>query len=223
MSMAHTVVIADDHKMIVRGIEDLVRSSHEFAVVDTVYDGAAALESICRNRPTIALIDVEMPELSGIQLLQILAERNLETRAVLLTAHLSGDDLVTAIAAGVSGIVLKGDAPDTLLNCLRAVIIGNRWLPDELVTSATVRQKDRPAREPRGWSDVLTSREQDVVSLAISGASNKSIGLALSISEGTVKQHLNNIFRKLDVVNRTEMTARALSSAPTPRSPTAKR
>jgi DNA-binding NarL/FixJ family response regulator len=213
MHMMTSILLADDHPYILHALADLLGRDRGFALVGSVADGEAALEGIRRLGPTIALLDVSMPGLSGLDVLRAVGKESLATRVVFLTAALDDAGILEAVAAGVSGLVLKQSAPDTLISCLLAVREGRKWLPSDLIDAALARETKRRA-EALVIAELLTAREMEVVRLAAIGLPNKSIARELDVSEGTIKLHLHNIYTKLGVSNRTELAALALASAP---------
>ena len=160
------------------------------------------MRAIQELEPDIALLDINMPKLSGLDVLEALEECGLATKTVLLTAMATDSQVTKAVLHGAWGIMLKDSAADALLECLEAVSSGKRWLPHELIDPALRRDADR--RESRGQlSETLTPREQEIAMFVAEGLSNKQIGKKIGISDGTVKIHLHNIYKKLDVTNRT--------------------
>jgi DNA-binding NarL/FixJ family response regulator len=196
------IVLADDHPLVLRGLVDLLASEEDLVVVATCGNGIEALEAVRRHAPDIAVLDVAMPGLSGLEVLAALVAENSKVRTVLLTASLADDQMFDAISRGVSGLVLKDAAPDALVDCLREVGAGRRWLPTEPVKAALGREA---ARRPAGrqlFKD-LTPRELQIAKMVVDGSSNKHIARRIGTTEGTVKLHLHNIYQKLGVGNRT--------------------
>jgi DNA-binding NarL/FixJ family response regulator len=177
-------------------------------VVSLCSDGAAALEAIRKWSPNVAVLDVSMPGLSGLDMLSSIAANGLNTKVVILTATATDRQLLRAIAGGAQGIVLKEEAVAELVQCIRAVAEGRQWLPSALVNAALEREKKRLSASP---TQVLTIREREVVLLVAEGLSNKEIGRRLELSEGTIKIHLHNIYQKLNVNNRTSLTTLAIA------------
>ncbi|WP_207541312.1 response regulator [Sabulicella rubraurantiaca] len=204
------VVLADDHPIVLSGLKGLIQTDTAFEIVATCRDGNSALEAIRTLRPDLAVLDVSMPNLTGLDVLGALASERLEVKVVFLTASATDDQIVTAVARGARGILLKDAAADALLECLHTVAAGSRWLPPDLVTSAMEREAGRRVEVDR-LKTSLTPRERELVILVAEGLSNKEIARRLSLAEGTVKIHLHNIFQKLGVANRTAMTALALT------------
>jgi DNA-binding NarL/FixJ family response regulator len=199
-----SVLVADDHSLVRQGISGLLRSYPDITVVAECHDGTAALKAIAEFTPDIAVLDIAMPGLSGLEVLSMLATSPQRTKIVVLTATATERQLVTAIARGARGLLHKDVALDELIECIRAVAHGEKWL------SATVAEVIASSeRQPTTLKRVgqLSMREQEVMRLAATGLSNKEIARKLGLSDGTVKIHLHNIYQKLGVPNRTTLTA----------------
>jgi DNA-binding NarL/FixJ family response regulator len=202
--LAHTIFIADDHPIVLSGLISLVGYEPEFQVIGTAQDGEQALRMITELSPFMAVLDMNMPLLTGLEIARRLGGPPLRPRIVLLAASLSQAEIYDVVEAGVSGILLKEMAPSTLIECLRQVANGGRWLPNETVERP---MKLEAARRDH-WRSAfmtLTGREAEIVGLILAGKSNKEIAFSLEISDGTTKVHLNNIFRKLGVATRAEL------------------
>jgi two-component system, NarL family, nitrate/nitrite response regulator NarL len=198
------VVLADDHVIVLDGLEQLFRLEPEFEVVARSTTAEAALKAVQEHRPDILVLDLVMPGHDGMWVLRQLSELNLPTRTVLLTAHVEENRLVEAIRLGVWGIVLKEMAPRMLMECVRKVHAGEKWLEQQSVTRAMERMQKRESEIDR-LTRLLTPRELEIVRLASEGLRNKEIGERLSITEGTVKIHLHNIYEKLGVTGRSQL------------------
>lgn len=209
-SPALRVILADDHPVFLNGLRALLQTDPTFEVVATCPNGKAALQAILERKPDIAVLDVSMPGCTGVEVLAELGNRGLSTRVILLTASAGDHEIVEAVARGVHGLMLKDAAADTLLECMRSVSVGRRWLPADLVEAAVKREKGKRARVSE-LDNALTPREREIVTLVAEGQSNKEIARQLGLTDGTVKIHLHNIYRKLEVGNRTSLTALALS------------
>jgi len=198
------VVLADDHVIVLDGLEQLFRLEPEFEVVARSTTAEAALKAVQEHRPDILVLDLVMPGHDGMWVLRELSELNLPTRTLLLTAHVEENRLVEAIRLGVWGIVLKEMAPRMLMECVRKVHAGEKWLEQQSVTRAMERMQKRESEIDR-LTRLLTPREFEIVRLASEGLRNKEIGERLSITEGTVKIHLHNIYEKLGVTGRSQL------------------
>ena len=198
------IVLADDHVIVLDGLEQLFRLEPELEVVARSTTAEAAVKAVQEHRPDVLVLDLVMPGHDGMWVLRELSELNLPTRTVLLTAHVEENRLVEAIRLGVWGIVLKEMAPRMLMECVRKVYAGEKWLEQQSVTRAMERMQKRESEIDR-LTRLLTPRELEIVRLASEGLRNKEIGERLSITEGTVKIHLHNIYEKLGVTGRSQL------------------
>jgi DNA-binding NarL/FixJ family response regulator len=206
--MPKTVLIADDHPLVLHGLASLIEKDPGFKVVSLNSDGVEALAGIKAHKPDLALLDVNMPGMDGTQVLAALEGDLGNTRVVLLTAAATDAQLYDAVLRGAAGIVIKDAAVETLMTCLATVAAGGQWLPLEVLDDVVSREKSRRDK----WlqlSASLTAREMEIVRMTLDRHSTKDISFLLQISHGTCKVHLNNIFRKLNVSSRHELTVLA--------------
>jgi two-component system nitrate/nitrite response regulator NarP len=194
------VVVADDHPLMLDAVAGLFGGT-VFEVVARCQDGAQARAAILGLKPDLAILDVQMPHLTGLQLLAEARASAWPTRILLLTAGLEPEPIVEALRLRVDGLILKGAAGDVLVRAAEAVARGVQWIDKEALQQvvgllAEPAGADRPA---------LTPRETDVVRHVAQGRRNKEIARDLGISEGTVKMHLHNLYEKLSVSSRTEL------------------
>ncbi|HEX9941299.1 MAG TPA: response regulator transcription factor [Thermoanaerobaculia bacterium] len=194
-------VIADDHPLVLSGIEHLLRAEPGYEVLACCANGKEALEAVRRHAPDILILDSRMPVLGGLEVIRTLV-RERSTTCVVLHAEGSEEELIReAVRLGVRGVVLKEMPPATLLQCVRKVHAGEYWL--ELRSASRVLEELR--RREEGGRDIaalLTPREQEILLLLCRGLRNKEIAKDLSISELTVKAHLRHIYEKLHVKGR---------------------
>ena len=205
-----SVLVADDHPVVLRGLESLIATDPLFQVVQTCSDGSSALEAIGELQPALAVLDINMPEMTGLEVLARVAADRSPTKVILLTASVGDRQILRAIADGVYGLILKDAAAGTLLDCLHAVGRGDRWLPSDLVDPALQREGARNTTA-RGMAGTLTKREREIALHVAEGLSNKDIARRINVSDGTVKIHLHNIYQKLGVNNRTSLAALAIA------------
>jgi two-component system, NarL family, nitrate/nitrite response regulator NarL len=206
---ALSVVIADDHPIVLNGIRSLIQTDRMFQVRAACSDGIAALDKIRELQPDLAVLDMSMPGLTGVEVLRILEKEKCKTRVVFLTALASDIQILEAVARGARGLMLKEMAADDLLECLRTVSTGALWLPKPLIDQAQKREQKR-MQEVDSIDSSLTAREREIVLLVAEGLSNKEVARRTGVTEGTVKIHLHNIYQKLGVANRTTMAALAM-------------
>jgi len=194
------VVLADDHPIVLRGLEQLFESEPGFEVLATAATGAEALEAVRLHKPDVLVLDLRMPDKTGIDVLRELRAERSPTRVVILTASAS-DDVLEAIRMGVEGVVLKDMATQLLVRCVRAVHAGNKWIEKVLATRALDSLLARQSGE-RGAVAALTRRELEVARLIAQGFSNKAVAAKLSITEGTAKLHVHHVYEKLGLDGR---------------------
>jgi DNA-binding NarL/FixJ family response regulator len=199
--MPISLVLADDHPLILKGLQNLFLLEQDFEVMDCCADGAAALEAVRCHRPDVAVLDIRMPGMDGLEVARTLRGESLPTRLVLLTATLDEEHLLEAVRLDVQGIVLKEMAPQLLIQCVRKVHSGGQWIERQSAKQALEKMLRREAGA-REAAVLLTPREIDLVRMIAKGLRNREIADKLCISEGTVKVHLHNIYEKLKVDGR---------------------
>jgi two-component system nitrate/nitrite response regulator NarL len=199
-------VVADDHPIVLEGVVGVLRMHRDLNIVAVCSEGFGAAQAIREFRPDVAVLDISMPGMSGIDILSTIATHRYETKVILLTAGVSDKQLLTAIAQGARGLILKDVAADNITKCVKEVAAGKKWIPTNIVEAALEREEGR-----RDLIEKLTVRERQITLLISEGVSNKAIGRKLNLTEGTVKIHLHNIYGKLEVPNRTALTAVAIA------------
>ena len=198
------ILLADDHPMIRTAIEVLLRDTR-YELCGTAPNGSEALREIDRLKPDIVLLDLEMPETGGMEVVRTLQARDKAPRIVILTAAIDDSSLMEARALRVRGLVLKNSDPAYLLECLDAVRLGKTWIDPELATrSAQLEEAFSGASRP-----ALAPREREIIRFVRRGLRNREIAKELGVTEGTVKVYLHAIFDKVGVDNRTELAMRA--------------
>jgi two-component system nitrate/nitrite response regulator NarL len=205
-----SIVLADDHPVVLHGVADILRAEPDMNVLAACNDGTAAVQSIRQFAPDIAVLDIAMPGLNGLEVLSDIVADGFKTKVVFLTAVATDHHVLAAIANGAKGIVLKDAAPDSLVDCVRDIAAGKQWFPTDVVEAALKRDAGRRA-ESQHFVQKLTTREQQIVILVAEGLPNKNIARRIGLTEGTVKIHLHNIYGKLEVANRTALTALAIA------------
>ncbi len=201
--MAIRLILADDHPIVLHGLEQLFSRSPEFDVVASCKDGDEALAAIRKHPADVLILDLRMPGMSGLAVLRAMAAEGLTIKSVLLTAAVQDEQIVQAVQLGVLGVVLKESPPEDLFACVRKVAQGLPWLETETMARAFGQAINRDTTASKG--DSLTPRELEIVRMVAEGLRNKEIGERLSISEGTVKVHLHNVYEKLGVDGRLEL------------------
>jgi two-component system NarL family response regulator len=193
------VLIADDHITVLEGLAAIISRQPDMEVVAEASDGRQVVELWRKNRPDVALIDLRMPALDGVAAIEEIRRDDAAARFIILTTFDTDNDLLNAVRAGAKGYLLKDSRREELLDCIRRVNSGETCLPASLVQKLAASLS----------REALTSREVEVLEYLARGKSNKEIGAFLGIGETTVKSHLGSIFRKLDVLSRTEAIAMA--------------
>ena len=202
------LVLADDHRIILEGLEQLFRREKDFEVVATATTGQSTLAAVKKHKPQVLVLDIQMPEGNGLWVLKQIHAEKIQTRVVLLTATLDEDEVLEAMQSGVSGLVLKEAAAVNLVDTVRRVQRGERALEPTLVSRALDRLSQR--EEAKKIVEVLSKRETEIVKMVAAGLRNKEIAMKLNIGEGTVKTHLHTIYEKLGVHGRVELTTYAI-------------
>ncbi|HSA82248.1 MAG TPA: response regulator transcription factor [Geminicoccaceae bacterium] len=203
--MSITLVLADDHPIVLAGLQQLLSLQRDFTVVATCGDGEEALAAVRRHQPDVLVLDLQMPKKDGLAVVRELRQMELAARVVILTASLGAKEVLEAVRLGARGVVLKEMAPDLLVRCIRTVAAGGQWLERGALTDAFDRLLKREAGE-RQAANLLTARELEIVRLVVGGSRNKVIARQLAITEGTVKIHLHNIYQKLEIDSRVALT-----------------
>jgi DNA-binding NarL/FixJ family response regulator len=202
------VVIADDHLLFRAGIVSLFSGQPDFEVVGEAANGAEAIQMVQQLSPDLLLLDVRMPGVSGLAVLQQIRDQNSDVHVVMLTASEDDDDLLASVKSGAQGYLLKNTAPAELFARLRGVMLGEAAISGTLA-ARLLRELSRESKWGRG-ATVLSEREAEVLRLVAEGASNREIAAQLTITENTVKKHLQSILEKLHLENRTQAAAYAL-------------
>jgi DNA-binding NarL/FixJ family response regulator len=200
-----TLVIADDHPVVLDGLAHLFADCDDFVVVAQCRDGEEALLAIRKHKPDVAVVDIRMPRRNGMEVLRTTRSERISTRVALLTAELTDDEVLDAVRVGAAAILLKESASKQLIDAVRIVAAGGTHVDPQMLHRAL----DRSVRMGEGAREVarvLTPRELEVVRLVAKGLRNREIAEQLSISEGTVKLHLHSIYEKLKVSGRVELT-----------------
>lgn len=194
-----TLIVADDHPLMLDGVTGLFQGT-AYEVLARCKDGREAMQAILDHAPDIAVLDVNMPGMTGIDLLRWARKEGRTTKIVLLTASIDAGPLVEAVRLGVDGLVLKDAAGEMLLKAVDLAMADQPFIDKEAMKLVLTSVVQPPAAAPD-----LTPREQDVARLVARGLRNKEIARDLGITEGTVKMHLHNLYEKLSIGSRTEL------------------
>jgi two-component system, NarL family, nitrate/nitrite response regulator NarL len=204
-----SVVIADRYPVVLQGLTNILTAASGFKVVACCSDGTSCIEAIRNLGPDLAILDISMPGLTGLEILTIANSESLSTRLVFFTTPIEDRELVMSAAAGAYGIIPKDVVPEILVQSLRQIADGQRLLPLPSSDQA-VSGEERNIASTETALTVLTDRERQIMRLVSGGLSNKEIGRQLNITDGTIKQHLHHIYRKLAIGNRTVLAALAI-------------
>lgn len=194
------VLIIDDHPLMRRGIQQLVELEEGFEVVGGAGNGSEGINLALQTSPDLIILDLNMKGLSGLDTLKALRAEDVDARIVILTVSDAKNDIFTLIDAGADGYLLKDTEPDTLLSQLKRIAQG------EVILSDSIKNLLLEHQSSQSPIDSLTDREIDVLRLVATGLSNKQIAGQLFISEETVKVHIRNLLRKLNVHSRVAAT-----------------
>lgn len=200
--MTIRLVIADDHSVVLQGLDALLTLEGDLEVCALCTDGFEAVEAVGEHRPDVLVMDSTMPRCTGLEAVGTLAEQGRRVPTVMLSATMPDATLLGCLRASVEGIVLKESAATVLVDAIRTVARGGRWLPPEL----TARAMELMGRQEDDADSALTAREKEVVILVAQGKPNKRVAAELGITLGTVKQHLHSAYAKLDVSNRVQVS-----------------
>lgn len=194
------VVLADDHALVLEGLRVLLNAEPDLRVMATATDGERLLEAVKRFSPDVVVMDLQMPFMDGLTCLRHIRTEGLPVRVLIISAFSDAQSLRSAVEGGADGFALKTDPPAMTLAAIRQVAAGHMVFPEAV--------RRWLVRNPQQDQDALTDREEAVLALIAEGKSNAQIGVALSLSENTVKFHLKNLFAKMGVTNRTEAAAK---------------
>ncbi|HEY9605474.1 MAG TPA: response regulator transcription factor [Allocoleopsis sp.] len=188
------VLIADDHAIVRRGLATIINHDSEMTVIAQAEDGQQAIELYRKHQPDITLMDLRMPRMGGVEAITTICAEFKQARIAVLTTYDGDEDIYRGLQAGARGYLLKDTKPNELLNAIRAIHSGEKYIPP-VVGAKLLERMSNPE---------LSERELEVLRLLAKGMSNQEIGTALSISESTIKSHVNHVLNKLGVSDRTQ-------------------
>jgi two-component system NarL family response regulator/two-component system nitrate/nitrite response regulator NarL len=195
------LVVTDDHPVVLQGLQAMFLAEPDLAVVAACSSGQQTIEAVRAHRPDVLVLDLHMRGLDGLAVLKALHQQGIPPKTVVLTAEIDDDQTLEVVRLGAGGIVLKEMAAHFLLDCIRKVHAGERWVERQSVGRAL----DTLLRREAGLAELrqaLTVRELDIVRMIALGLRNAEIARRLSVSEGTVKSHLHHVYEKLGVDSR---------------------
>ena len=194
------VLIVDDHLIVQEGIAALINEEEDMTVIGQAKNGVEAIELFRQEQPDVTLMDLRMPEMGGVEAITALCTEFNTARVIVLTTYDGDEDIYRGLRAGAKGYLLKDSKPSELREAIRTVYSGQQYIPSH-VGVKLVERMNNPA---------LTDRELEVLQLVAQGMSNLEIGVALTITESTVKSNINRILSKLGAKDRTQATIIAM-------------
>lgn len=204
------VMIADDHSLIREGLRQLLEFDGSIQVVGEAANGVECLDNLVKYDPEVLLLDINMPEKNGIDVLKKMKEDNSPVKVLILTVHNELEYLLNAVDIGVEGYIMKDSDSSELKKAIRAVRDGENYIQPSLIPALNNRLLNRDVDKDKVAS--LTNRELEVLVQVANGMFNKEIATNLNISERTVKNHISNIFKKIDVSDRTQAAVFAIKN-----------
>jgi two-component system, NarL family, nitrate/nitrite response regulator NarL len=204
------LVIADDHPIVLEGIAKVLEAEGDFEMCAKCSNGADALRAIREHRPDVAVLDIVMPGISGLDALARINSDKLDTKTIFLTANATDAHIFALIEQGARALLMKDTSISELPRCIRQVAEGGRFFPNDIVAAAVERETGRRLVGEQ-FERVLSAREREVVLLVAEGLPNKEVARRLNLSEGTVRIHVHNIYQKTGIGSRSALTALALT------------
>ena len=206
--MAVNVMITDDHSMIREGLKQLLELEGDFKVVAEAADGVECISKLEEITPDVLLLDINMPTMNGLEVLLKMKEKRIKVKVLVLTIHSEVEYLLKAVDIGVNGYLLKDSESAELKKAINAVVNGENYIQPSLIPVLNAKMIDRDKDTVKIES--LTKRELEVLKNLSYGMYNKEIAEKLDISERTVKNHISNIFKKIEVTDRTQAAVFAI-------------
>ena len=206
--MSIKVMLTDDHALMREGIKHLLEFDGSIEVIEEASDGIECLQKLEKIHPDILLLDINMPEMNGIEVLEELKRREDPLKVLILTVHSEVEYLVTAVDIGANGYILKDSGSSELKQAINVIMSGESYIQPSLLPALNSRLINRDVDQDK--LQTLTKRELEILTQVAGGMFNKEIAVNLNISERTVKNHISNIFRKIDVLDRTQAAVFAI-------------
>lgn len=200
--MSAKVVIVDDHSMVREGLKQLLELDGDVEVIGEACDGVECLVLLEKVLPQVLLLDINMPNMNGLEVLERLKQNNVDVKVIILTVHNEIEFLLKAVEIGIDGYLLKESNSSELKKAIFHVIEGETYIQPSMIPLLNSKMVERDIEKEK--INLLTRRELEVLKLLSVGLYNKEIGKKLDISERTVKNHISSIFKKIDVTDRTQ-------------------
>ncbi|MCM3238390.1 response regulator transcription factor [Heyndrickxia oleronia] len=198
------IIIADDNSFIREGLKIILNTYEEFEVLDTLNDGKEAVDYCKNNEVDVALLDVRMPHMNGVEATKIISEET-KTKPMILTTFDDDEYILDAIKNGAKGYLLKNNEPERIRDAIRSVYNGNSIIQDIVLEKIKSNLLEAKETETKIDPTLFTTRERDIMSLIAKGYSNKEISKQLFISEGTVANYITSILGKTGLEHRTQI------------------
>ncbi|TGY95966.1 response regulator transcription factor [Petralouisia muris] len=208
--MSAKVVIVDDHSMVREGLKQLLELEGDVQVIGEASDGLECLKLLETTVPQVLLLDINMPNMNGLEVLERLKEENVDFKIIILTVHDEIEFLLKAVDIGINGYLLKESDSSELKKAIFHVINGETYIQPSMIPLLNSKMVQRDHEKVK--IDLLTKRELEVLKLLSVGLYNKEIGKKLEISERTVKNHISSIFKKIEVTDRTQAAVFAIKN-----------
>ena len=206
--MIINVLLVDDHKMLREGIKQLLEFDSEIKVISSAQTGKECLSLLEENKPDIVLLDINLPDTSGIKLIKDIKKRSKTIKVMMLTVHNEVEYLVDSLDGGADGYILKDSGAEELIKAIKFIYNGERYIEPSLIPSLNARLVQLETETDMVKS--LTKREIQILSLLVSGKSNLDISETLKLSEQTIKNHVTALYKKIGVKDRTQAAVFAI-------------
>lgn len=208
--MSIKVMLADDHILMREGIRQLLEFDGSIEVISEANDGEECLEKLEQTKPQVLLLDINMPKKNGIEVLKEIKRKKIDIKVLILTVHNEIEYLLKAVDIGVDGYILKDSESTELKKAIKLLVNDESYIQPKLIPALNNRLVIRDTDKDK--IDSLTARELQVLIQVANGMFNKEIATSLNISERTVKNHISNIFKKIDVSDRTQAAVFAIKN-----------
>lgn len=205
-NMSIRVMLVDDHALMREGIKQLLEFDGSIDIIEEAKDGEECLQKLENCNPQVLLLDIIMPKMDGIEVLEEIKRKKINVKVLILTVHNEIEYLLKAINMGVDGYILKDSESTELKKAIETVVSGESYIQPKLIPSLSAQD------EAKGKIEDLTSRELEILIHVANGSLNKEIAKKLDISEQTVKNHMSRIFKKIGVCDRTQAAVFALKN-----------
>lgn len=205
------IIIADDQVLLRKSLGQIISTDEEINVVAMASTGREAIDECDRHRPDIIMMDIEMPEINGIAALKIIKEKYPNTKVIILTTFDNKENIISAFLAKADGYITKDVEPQELITTIKCVNFGLTVI-NKTIKEIMVDKFEKLANKSKNYTDVLSIEEIDMIKLIVDGKSNKDIAKAFNYTEGTVKNKVSNIYKKLGISDRLQLAVYAVEN-----------